>query len=145
MFLSTALSLWNSKPSYADVSPMAVNNAGTVQSTNSNIISRSSQAQDHHSDGHTVRILPKELYGKNADPELVPDSFFYHYYGSSWHQNDVAVFTYLGQIGKQVISIAFVVVILGTVFIVIERARRRRSRNACVINDAEYDLLQKYA
>jgi hypothetical protein len=25
-----------------------------------------------------VRILPKSLYGKNAAPEAVPDSFFWH-------------------------------------------------------------------
>lgn len=35
-----------------------------------------------------VRILPKSLYGKNAPPEEVPHSFFWHYYGSSWHASD---------------------------------------------------------
>jgi mannosyltransferase OCH1-like enzyme len=35
-----------------------------------------------------VRILPKALYGKNALPENVPESFFWHYYGSSWHASD---------------------------------------------------------
>jgi mannosyltransferase OCH1-like enzyme len=29
-----------------------------------------------------VRLLPQTLYGKNIDPSLVPDSFFWHYYGS---------------------------------------------------------------
>lgn len=35
-----------------------------------------------------VRILPKSLYGKNILPEDAPHSFFWHYYGSSWHAGD---------------------------------------------------------
>jgi mannosyltransferase OCH1-like enzyme len=37
---------------------------------------------------HRVRILPKSLYGKNILPEDAPNSFYYHYYGSSWHAGD---------------------------------------------------------
>lgn len=32
-----------------------------------------------------VRILPRRWYGKNAGVTELPDSFFSHYYGSSWH------------------------------------------------------------
>lgn len=35
-----------------------------------------------------VRILPKSLYGKNILPEDAPHSFYWHYYGSSWHAGD---------------------------------------------------------
>lgn len=78
--------------------------------------------QDHL---HTVRILPKELYGKNIEPDLAPDSFFYHYYGSSWHKKDSFIFTFLGNFGKTLMNIAFLIVILCTAFIIIRRIRRR--------------------
>lgn len=32
-----------------------------------------------------VRVLPRRWYGKNAPPSQMTDSFFDHYYGSSWH------------------------------------------------------------
>jgi len=32
-----------------------------------------------------VRVLPKRWYGKNAHPSQMTDSYFDHYYGSSWH------------------------------------------------------------
>lgn len=32
-----------------------------------------------------VRVLPKRWYGKNAHPSQMADSYFDHYYGSSWH------------------------------------------------------------
>lgn len=47
-----------------------------------------------------VRVLPKTLYGKNAKPKDVPDSFFTHYYGSSWHADDAGFITFLGKWGK---------------------------------------------
>lgn len=40
-----------------------------------------------------VRILPPSLYGKNLDPKDCPDSFFWHYYGSSWHAGDSGLFS----------------------------------------------------
>lgn len=53
-----------------------------------------------------VRILPKPLYGKNAAPEEVPDSFFWHYYGSSWHAGDAGFvgFVSVGEIDVQVVA-----------------------------------------
>ena len=60
-----------------------------------------------------VRILPQPLYGKNIDPILAPDSFFWHYYGSSWHANDSQIFTFLGQFGRQIMNIMTVVIVLG--------------------------------
>jgi mannosyltransferase OCH1-like enzyme len=32
-----------------------------------------------------VRVLPRRWYGKNAPPSQMTDSYFDHYYGSSWH------------------------------------------------------------
>lgn len=86
--------------------------------------------QEHHS----VRILPQSLYGKNIDPELVPDSFFIHYYGSSWHQGDSAFFTFLGQFGKTLMNFAFLIVLLGTMFIVLRRLRRRNGHSSTIIH-----------
>lgn len=45
-----------------------------------------------------VRILPKALYGKNALPEAVPHSFFWHYYGSSWHAGDAGFIGFVGAV-----------------------------------------------
>ncbi|KAK9893600.1 glycosyltransferase family 32 protein [Cystobasidium minutum MCA 4210] len=145
MFLSAVLSLWNSKSSYGEVADTIVAANDAVGITNSssplsNLVSRSPSIipEKYHNIAHTVRILPKELYGKNADPDLVPDSFFYHYYGSSWHQNDSAIFTFLGNFGKQLMNLAFIVVFLGTAFIVVKRVRRRRRST----NKNGYGLLQ---
>lgn len=43
-----------------------------------------------------VRVLPKSLYGKNAKPEDAQFSFFWHYYGSSWHANDASFIQLVG-------------------------------------------------
>lgn len=43
-----------------------------------------------------VRILPKSLYGKNAKAEDVPESFYWHYYGSSWHAKDAGFIGFVG-------------------------------------------------
>lgn len=32
-----------------------------------------------------VRVLPRRFYGKNAPADELPDSYFTHFYGSSWH------------------------------------------------------------
>lgn len=40
------------------------------------------EAAEH---GRRVRILPRRWYGKNAPVEEMGDSFFIHFYGSSWH------------------------------------------------------------
>nr|GAT59888.1 glycosyltransferase family 32 protein [Mycena chlorophos] len=50
--------------------------------------------------GGAIRILPKSLYGKNADAAEAPHSFFSHYYGSSWHSDDAAFIWFLGEWGK---------------------------------------------
>lgn len=147
MFLSAVLSLWNSRSSYAGVSPAITSNPNstliksTPNSTFSSFFSSSTLSQDQHGELHTVRILPKELYGKNVDPELVPDSFFYHYYGSSWHQNDSAIFTFLGSFGKTLMNVAFGVVILGGLFIVVRRIKRRRNSSKCTLANGGYGLL----
>jgi hypothetical protein len=81
-----------------------------------------------------VRLLPQTLYGKNIDPSLVPDSFFWHYYGScectsaalfpctlelieygfaAWHANDSQIFTFLGLFGWKLLQLGGIVVLLG--------------------------------
>lgn len=41
--------------------------------------------KDDEAGSQDVRILPRRWYGKNAPAEEMEDSFFEHYYGSSWH------------------------------------------------------------
>lgn len=65
-----------------------------------------------------VRVLPKILYGKNIDPIEVPDSFFWHYYGSSWHEGDSGFIVFLGTFGRTILNVLFVVVALGTLKLV---------------------------
>lgn len=47
-----------------------------------------------------VRVLPKSLYGKNAQPVDVPDAFFRHFYGSSWHAGDAGFLIFLRDHGR---------------------------------------------
>lgn len=61
---------------------------------------------------HEIRVLPKSLYGKNADPITVPHSFFAHFYGSSWHADDAGFIGFLGKSGITVMWIAGVIVVL---------------------------------
>lgn len=61
--------------------------------------------------GSNVRILPKSLYGKNALPEDVPNSFFAHYYGSSWHSDDAAFVWFLGTWGKGLMWVGLAILI----------------------------------
>ncbi|KAI0347225.1 hypothetical protein BDW22DRAFT_1404840 [Trametopsis cervina] len=77
--------------------------------------------------GGEVRILPKSLYGKNALPEEAPNSFFTHYYGSSWHADDAAFIGFLGSWGKPLMWIGLVVLIIGVGRLVLA-PRRRKSR-----------------
>jgi hypothetical protein len=60
-----------------------------------------------------VRILPKSLYGKNAPIADVPHSFFSHFYGSSWHDDDANFVTFLGQWGKGLMWLGLAVLIFG--------------------------------
>ncbi|ORY29752.1 nucleotide-diphospho-sugar transferase [Naematelia encephala] len=75
-----------------------------------------------------VRILPKSLYGKNIAADLVPHSFFTHFYGSSWHADDAGFITFLGAWGKGLMYIGGVVIILGLVRLVYHKATGGGSR-----------------
>ncbi|KAN0065785.1 hypothetical protein ACQY0O_000915 [Thecaphora frezii] len=57
-----------------------------------------------------VRVLPKSLYGKNAKPADVPDAFFTHFYGSSWHSNDAGFLIFLRDHGRFLMFIGACVV-----------------------------------
>ncbi|KAL5508047.1 hypothetical protein ACEPAH_5665 [Sanghuangporus vaninii] len=74
-----------------------------------------------------VRILPKPLYGKNAKIEDVPNSFFLHYYGSSWHADDAAFIGFLGKWGKGLMWIGFIFVIGGMLHLYWRRRKSKRS------------------
>ncbi|KAI0702862.1 hypothetical protein BC835DRAFT_1263362 [Cytidiella melzeri] len=75
--------------------------------------------------GGEVRILPKSLYGKNAQPEDVPNSFFTHYYGSSWHADDAAFIGFLGSWGKVLMWIGLAVLVMGLIRLVLAPHRRK--------------------
>ncbi|BGP52649.1 hypothetical protein JCM8202v2_000205 [Rhodotorula sphaerocarpa] len=62
-----------------------------------------------------VRILPRRWYGKNAGVTELPDSFFSHYYGSSWHAEDAGFITFLGKFGIALMYAGVAVVVLGAV------------------------------
>jgi len=82
------------------------------------------------SDSHQryeVRVLPKSLYGKNADPVLVPHSFFAHFYGSSWHADDAGFIGFLGTSGITVMWIAGIIVALLVGRVVYQRYTNRKS------------------
>ena len=76
--------------------------------------------------GGEVRILPKSLYGKNAQPEEVPHSYFSHYYGSSWHADDAAFVGFLGHWGKALMWIALFVLVGGLVRLALAPHTRQR-------------------
>ncbi|TFK75806.1 hypothetical protein BDN72DRAFT_831245 [Pluteus cervinus] len=73
--------------------------------------------------GSNVRILPKSLYGKNAKPEDAPNSFFAHYYGSSWHSDDAAFVWFLGTWGKGLMWLGLLILVVG--FLKIPNRQRR--------------------
>lgn len=58
-----------------------------------------------------VRVLPKALYGKNVDESEAPDSFYRHYYGSSWHSGDAGFLIFLRKYGYVFIGIGVVAVL----------------------------------
>lgn len=60
-----------------------------------------------------VRILPKALYGKNAAPSEVPDAFFRHFYGSSWHANDASSLIFLRDHGRFFLVLSGCIVLYG--------------------------------
>ncbi|KAJ7781118.1 glycosyltransferase family 32 protein [Mycena metata] len=81
-----------------------------------------------HVPGGNVRILPKSLYGKNAEPSEAPHSFFTHHYGSSWHSDDAAFIWFLGIWGKGLMWIGLVVLLVGTAKVWPSKQRRRNLR-----------------
>ncbi|KAK2466290.1 hypothetical protein APHAL10511_001932 [Amanita phalloides] len=82
-----------------------------------------------------IRILPKTLYGKNANPGEAPISFFSHYYGSSWHSDDAAFISFLGTWGKTLMWLGFIILIVG-LFKLPSRQRRYNFRGI-----SGYDVL----
>ncbi|KAJ7665503.1 nucleotide-diphospho-sugar transferase [Mycena rosella] len=78
--------------------------------------------------GGNVRILPKSLYGKNAEPAEAPHSFFTHHYGSSWHSDDAAFIWFLGAWGKGLMWIGLAVLLVGTTRVWPNKQRRRNLR-----------------
>jgi hypothetical protein len=60
-----------------------------------------------------VRILPKPLYGKNALPAEVPDAFFKHFYGSSWHAGDAGFLIFLRDHGRFLMFLGACLVVYG--------------------------------
>nr|VWO95196.1 ATP-binding multidrug cassette transporter [Ganoderma boninense] len=77
--------------------------------------------------GGEVRILPKSLYGKNAKPGEAPNSFFSHFYGSSWHADDAAFIGFLGTWGKGLMWIGLVVLIAGLIRLILSPNRKPRN------------------
>ncbi len=75
-----------------------------------------------------IRILPKSLYGKNAKDGEAPNSFFMHFYGSSWHANDAGFIAFLNHFGKIMMWIGLVVLILGLISIAMPNKQRGRFR-----------------
>jgi inositol phosphorylceramide mannosyltransferase catalytic subunit len=66
-----------------------------------------------HATEDPVRILPKSLYGKNAKEGEAPNTFFSHFYGSSWHADDAAFIGFLGTWGKGLMWVGLVILIVG--------------------------------
>ncbi|GAA6014809.1 hypothetical protein JCM11491_002124 [Sporobolomyces phaffii] len=62
-----------------------------------------------------VRVLPRRWYGKNAPPSQMTDSYFDHYYGSSWHAEDAGFITFLGKFGIALMYAGLALVVLGLV------------------------------
>lgn len=60
-----------------------------------------------------IRILGKSLYGKNAPLVEVPNAFFQHYYGSSWHAGDAGFLIFLRDHGRFLMFLGGCVVAYG--------------------------------
>lgn len=73
-----------------------------------------------------IRILPKSLYGKNAKEGEAPNSFFSHFYGSSWHADDAGFIAFLNHWGKILMWIGLVVLIIGAISFVYPGKQRGR-------------------
>lgn len=71
-----------------------------------------------------IRILPKSLYGKNARDGEAPNSFFSHFYGSSWHADDAAFIGFLGHWGKILMWIGLAILIIGLLRLPSKSGRR---------------------
>jgi hypothetical protein len=95
----------------------------------------------HPSHRTQVRILPKSLYGKNALPELVPHSFFSHFYGSSWHADDAGFIGFLGNSGITVMYIAATIVFFLVLRLVWQKYQSRKNKNGGNSSSAGYQLL----
>ncbi|KAF5344111.1 hypothetical protein D9758_008842 [Tetrapyrgos nigripes] len=74
-----------------------------------------------------IRILPKSLYGKNAKESEAPNSFFTHFYGSSWHDNDAAFIGFLGHWGKGLMWIGLIILLAGLAMVALPGKQRRYS------------------
>ncbi|KAK9900441.1 glycosyltransferase family 32 protein [Cystobasidium minutum MCA 4210] len=74
-----------------------------------------------------VRILPKSLYGKNILPEDAPHSFYWHYYGSSWHAGDAGFIGFLGKYGYRILLLGCTLVVLGFGYLLWSKRRVFRS------------------
>lgn len=59
-----------------------------------------------------VRILPKSLYGKNLQEHEAPNSFYRHYYGSSWHAGDAGFLIFLRKYGYWLIAVVLIALML---------------------------------
>ena len=66
-------------------------------------------------DKDAVRVIPKSLYGKNAKLGTASQSFFDHYYGSSWHAGDAGFITFLGRWGRGLLIIGGFILFIGIV------------------------------
>ncbi|GAA5842973.1 hypothetical protein JCM11251_007300 [Rhodosporidiobolus azoricus] len=62
-----------------------------------------------------VRVLPRRWYGKNAPPTQMEDSYFDHFYGSSWHADDAGFITFLGKFGMALMYAGLLIVVLGVI------------------------------
>ena len=75
---------------------------------------------------NNVRILPRSLYGKNAPEGEAPNSFFTHFYGSSWHSDDAGFIGFLGTRGKVLLRIGVLVLLIGGIRMLMHATKQRR-------------------
>ncbi|GAA5969100.1 hypothetical protein JCM11641_007469 [Rhodosporidiobolus odoratus] len=68
-----------------------------------------------------VRVLPRRWYGKNAPPTQMEESYFDHFYGSSWHADDAGFITFLGKFGMALMYAGLAIVVLGVVRLLFNR------------------------
>ncbi|KIY67946.1 glycosyltransferase family 32 protein [Cylindrobasidium torrendii FP15055 ss-10] len=75
-----------------------------------------------------IRVLARSLYGKNAKNGEAPNSFFDHFYGSSWHAEDAGFIAFLLRWGKTLMWVGLVVFIIGIISIFFPAKQRNRLR-----------------